>query len=45
MINHYPEGGIKMIDIASVNKSCKAVWVKKYLDDENWGMGSLEAFL
>ena len=37
MINDYPEGGIKMIDIISFNKSLKAVWVKKYLDNENYG--------
>ena len=37
MINDYPEGGIKMIDITSFNKSLKAVWVKKYLDNENCG--------
>ena len=37
MINDYPEGGIKMIDIISFNKSLKAVWVKKYLDNENCG--------
>ena len=32
MINDYPEGGLKMIDIASFNKSLKATWIKKYLD-------------
>jgi len=37
MINDYPEGGIKMIDIISFNKSLKAVWVKKYLDNEKYG--------
>jgi len=37
MINNYPEGGIKMIDILSFNKSLKAVWVKKYLDNESCG--------
>ena len=37
MINDYPEGGIKMIDIISFNKSLKAVWVKKYLDNESCG--------
>ena len=37
MINDYPEGGIKMIDIISFNKSLKAVWVKNYLDNENCG--------
>ena len=37
MINNYPEGGIKMIDIISFDKSLKAVWVKKYLDNESCG--------
>jgi len=37
MINDYPEGGIKMIDIASFNKSLKATWIKKYLDSKNHG--------
>ena len=35
MINDYSEGGLKMIDIASFNKSLKATWVQKYLDPEN----------
>ena len=35
MINDYPEGGLKMIDIASFNKSLKATWIKKYLDSGN----------
>ena len=37
MINDYPEGGLKMIDIESFNKSLKAIWIKKYLDMENQG--------
>jgi len=45
MINDYPEGGIKMIDIISFNRSLKAVWVKKYLDNEiNWKSVYLLAF-
>ena len=28
-------GGLKMIDIASFNKSLKATWIQKYLDPEN----------
>ena len=32
MINNYPEGGLKMNDIASFNKSLKATWIQKYLD-------------
>ena len=35
MINDYPDGGLKMLDIASFNKSLKTVWVKKYLDPES----------
>ena len=35
MINDYPEGGLRMIDIASFNKSLKATWIQKYLDPEN----------
>ena len=35
MINDYPEGGLKMIDTDSFNKSLKAIWIKKYLDMEN----------
>ena len=37
MINDYSEGGLKMIDIASFNRSLKATWIKKYLDNENGG--------
>ena len=29
MINDYSEGGLKMIDIASFNRSLKATWIKK----------------
>ena len=29
MINDYSEGGLKMIDITSFNKSLKATWIKK----------------
>ena len=35
MINDYSEGGLKMIDIASFNKSLKATWIQKYLDPES----------
>ena len=35
MINDYLEGGLKMTDIASFNKSLKAMWIKKYLDSGN----------
>ena len=37
MINGYSEGGLKMIDIASFNRSLKAKWIKRYLDKENCG--------
>ena len=37
MINGYSEGGLKMIDIASFNRSLKATWIKRYLDKENCG--------
>ena len=32
IINDYSEGGLKMIDIDSFNRSLKAKWIKKYLD-------------
>ena len=35
--NDYANGGLKMIDIQSFNKSLKATWIKKYLDEENQG--------
>ena len=37
MINDYSEGRLKMIDIASFNRSLKATWIKRYLDKENCG--------
>ena len=37
MINNYSQGGLKMIDILSFNKSLKATWIKKYLGTENRG--------
>ena len=37
MINDYSKGGLKMIDIASFNRSLKATWIKKYLHKENCG--------
>ena len=39
IINDYPEGGLKMIDIDSFSKSLKDTWIKKYLDEENKGKG------
>ena len=35
MINNYPKGGLKMIDIESFSKSLKTTWIKKYLDRGN----------
>ena len=35
MINDYCEGGLKMIDLVSFNKSLKTTWIKKYLDSTN----------
>lgn len=37
MIIDYSEGRLKMIDIASFNRSLKATWIKRYLDKENCG--------
>ena len=37
MINYYCEGGLKMIDLVSFNKSLKTTWIKKYLDSMNNG--------
>ena len=37
MINDYPKGGLKMIDIDSFNRFLKATWIEKYLDTENQG--------
>lgn len=37
MINDYPNGGLKMIEIQTFSKSPKVTWIKKYLDTENQG--------
>jgi len=37
MINDFGDGGFKMIDISSLNKSLKTTWIKKYLDNNNKG--------
>ena len=37
IINDYPNGGLKMIDIQVFSKSLKCTWIKKYLDEENPG--------
>ena len=41
IINDYPGGGLKMIDVDCFSKSLKATWVKKYLDEENQGKWKL----
>lgn len=33
----YKEGGLKMLDLESFNKALKAIWMKKYLDEQNCG--------
>ena len=37
IINDYPNGGLKMIDIQVFSKSLKVTWIKKYLDEGNQG--------
>ena len=37
MIGDYSQGGLRMIDIQSFNKSLKTMWVIKYLDESNLG--------
>jgi len=37
MINDFRDGGLKMIDLISFNKSLKTTWIKKYLDNSNSG--------
>ena len=37
LINDYPNGGLRMLDIAYFNKALKITWIKKYLDNENQG--------
>ena len=41
IINDYCDGGLKMIDIFSFNKSLKVAWIKKYLDNSNNGKWKL----
>ena len=41
MINESGNGGLKMIDLCSFNKSLKTTWVKKYLDTTNNGKWKL----
>ena len=35
IINDYPDGGFRIIVIDSFSKSLKAIWIKKYLEEEN----------
>jgi len=35
MLNEYKDGGLKMLDIRSLNYALKSKWVKKHLDDNN----------
>ena len=37
LINEYSDGGLKMIDLFSFNKSLKTIRIKKYLDKTNMG--------
>jgi len=37
MINDYPQGGSKMIDIESFSKSLKTIWINRYMDQNNHG--------
>ena len=41
IINEYSDGGLKMIDLFSFNKSLKTIWIKKYLDKTNMGKWKL----
>ena len=34
MINDFLDRGLKIIDIASLNRSLRATWIKKYIDKE-----------
>ena len=35
LINDYENGGLKMVDLFSLNKSLKTTWIGKYLDTSN----------
>ena len=35
LINDYENGGLKMVDLSSFNKSLKTTWIGKYLDTSN----------
>ena len=37
LISNYDNGGLKMVDLYSFNKSLKTTWIRKYLDTSNHG--------
>ena len=41
IINDYAEGGLKMLDIQSLNRALKAKWIQRYLDPNNKGKWKL----
>ena len=44
MITDYLEGGLKMIDLASFNKSLEATWIKRVSRYKNCGSWKLKSF-
>ena len=40
MISDYENGGLRMLDLNSVNKALKLSWVRKYLNDSHQVMNS-----
>ena len=45
LINKYENGGLKMVDLSSFNKSLKTTWIRKYLDTTNHGKWKEIVFL
>ena len=45
LINDYENGGLKMVDLSSFNKSLKTTWIGKYLDTSNHGKWKEIVFL
>ena len=45
LINKYENGGLKMVDLSSLNKSLKTTWIRKYLDTSNQGKWKEIVFL
>ena len=35
MIDNYANGGLKILDIKTFNRSLKSIWIKKYLDNSD----------